>query len=89
MENKSYVVMVDYYSNFIEFSLLPDTRASSVIHHMKANMTRYGLIDIAMSDNGPQFTSDEFCQLTKDYEFQHITSSPYFTKSNGLAEKSV
>ena len=42
-----------------------------------------------MSDNGPQFDSKEMEQFAKSYCFQHITSSPHYHQSNGLAERMV
>ena len=50
---------------------------------------RWGLCDKITTDNGPQFSSDEFRQLTNDYTFQHVTSSPGFPQSNGEAERAV
>ena len=85
----NYLLMVDYYSNFIETVKLENTLSKTVIAHLKANMARYGIIDELITDNGPQFSSQEFQDFTKCYEFAHNTSSPTYAQSNGLAEKSV
>jgi hypothetical protein len=42
-----------------------------------------------MTDNGRQFVSREFEQFAKEWNFEHITSSPFYPKSNGLAENAV
>ena len=42
-----------------------------------------------VSDNGPRYTSQVFAEFAKDYEFRHITSSPYFPQGNGEAERAV
>lgn len=90
IEGKHYLVMVDYYSNFIEVSQLErDTTTKTVIKHLKENIARYGIMDTLMSDNGPQFTSSEFAEFTNSYNIRHITSSPGHQQSNGLAEKAV
>ena len=41
------------------------------------------------SDNGPQFRSDIYRQFAINYQFNHVTSSPYFPQSNGKAKHTV
>ena len=60
-EGNHYLIMVDYYSNFIEVAPLQrNTNSSTVIKQVKQNIARYGIMDTIISDNGPQFTSTEF-----------------------------
>ena len=47
------------------------------------------LPEIAISDNGPQHVSWEMKQFARQYGFNHITSSPHYPQSNGLAERAV
>ena len=42
-----------------------------------------------ISDNGPCYTAEVFTNLTRKYNVNHITSSPHYSQSNGLAEKYV
>lgn len=39
--------------------------------------------------NGPQYSSDQFAAFTREWEFQHTTSSPLHSQSNGKAEPAV
>ena len=48
---RSDIVLVDSYSGFIEVEPLRDTSTSTVIKIIKANIARYGIMDILMSDN--------------------------------------
>ena len=42
-----------------------------------------------ISDNGPCYTTQAFTSVMKSYNVNHITSSPHYPQSNGLAEKYV
>ena len=42
-----------------------------------------------MTDNGPQFVSEEYRKFTTDWDIEHVTSSPRHSQSNGKAESAV
>ena len=52
-------------------------------------MARHGILDKIVSDNGPQFISQEFKKFKDLYEFDHVTSSPTYLHSNGKVENAV
>ncbi|XP_057179703.1 uncharacterized protein K02A2.6-like [Triplophysa rosa] len=87
LTGKDYLVVMDYYSNYPEVALLSDTSAKNVIAQMKTIFARHGIPVTMVSDNGPQFSGWAF----KDFEngFEHVTSSPHYPQSNGLAGKAV
>ena len=60
-----------------------------MIHKLKAAFARHGIVETLISDNGPCYKSNEFESFTKAWEFTHVTTSPHYPQSNGLAEKSV
>lgn len=84
-----YLVTVDHYSDFYEIDQLPDTLSTTVINATAAHFARYGCPHTLISDNGPQFVSEAFKQFARDFSFRHITSSPYWSQSNGRAEAAV
>jgi transposase InsO family protein len=88
-QGKSYLILVDYYSNFIEVEELKTQTSREVMLHMKRIIARNGIMDTLISDNGPCYNSKEFADFANQYNFNHITSSPYRPQSNGLAERSV
>ena len=57
---------------------------------MKSIFSCHGLPETLCSDNGPQFSSQETADfITSSNGIQHVTSSPYFPQSNGMAERYV
>lgn len=80
---------MDYHSNYPEFVLLSNTTTEHVIAQTIAIFAHHGNPVTVISDNGPQFTSQSFKDCARNYGFKHITSSPLYPQSNGLAEKGV
>lgn len=85
-KNNQYLLIVNYYSRYIEISKLSGTTADDIINHTKTIFARHGIPEVVYSDNGPQFQSDVYKQFALECQFTHLTSSPYFPQSNGEAE---
>ena len=88
-ENKEYLVTVDYFSNFFEVDRLCSTTSGAVVKKLKGHIARYGIPDEIVSDNGPQFDSEEFQAFAQSYGFRHTRTSPHHPQSNGKAESAV
>lgn len=88
-QGKNYLVTVDYLSNFWEIDRLYSTTSQAVISKLKTHFARHGIPTTVVSDNGPQYISKEFQQFTQNWDFEHLTSSPYNSKANGKAESAV
>ena len=86
---RNYIVTVDYYSKWPEVTLLNSMTSTSVITALKSQFARYGIPSVLVSDNGPCYNSEKFRQFSREWCFQHITSSPGYPKSNGQSEKTV
>ena len=89
LNSKNYITVVDYFSDFIQVSELQDTTSTSVIQALKEHFSRHGIPDTVVSDNGSQYSSQEFNDFAISWEFNQVTSSPHHPKSNGKAESSV
>ena len=85
----NYLIIIDYYSRFIEVACLNRLTAEEVIRHMKSIFARHGIPEIVVSDNCPQFAADSFSRFSREYQFEHVTSSPYYPQGNGEAERAV
>jgi hypothetical protein len=88
-EQNNYLVVADYYSRYIEVVKLENTTSRAVVNHMKSIFAQHGIPSVVRRDNGPQYTATEYKQFAQKWNFEHQTSSPYYPKSNGLAEKAV
>ena len=86
---QSYLVISDYYSRFIEILHMPTTTSTQVVTKLKTTFARYGVADEVISDNGPQFSSEEFKDMARELDFTHVTSSPHHPQGNGHAERAV
>ena len=84
-----YLVTVDHYSDFFEVDTLHDTLSSTIVSRTKKIFARYGSPMVCLTDNGPQFIATEYERFAKDWNFKHITSSPYHNQGNGRAEAAV
>ena len=54
-----------------------------------STLSRHGIPDVLVSDNGEQLTSRVLRIFVEEWEFRHVTSSPHHHKSNGKAETAV
>ncbi|XP_063389640.1 uncharacterized protein K02A2.6-like [Cydia fagiglandana] len=89
-KSKKYLLVVDSYSNYIEVAhLQKGSDSNAVITNLKSIFARHGVPLQLLTDNGPPFNSQAFKAFSINWEFEHITSSPYLPRSNGLAEVSV
>ncbi len=80
------LVVCDYYSSYIELEHISRATTGTVT---KALRTMYGVPDVLISDNGPQFASEEFAKFARKWCFDHVTSSQHYPQSNGKAENAV
>ena len=88
-KGSEFLIVVDYYSRWIEIVYLEETTSSYVIGKLKNIFAKFGIPEVLISDNGPQFGSTAFQKFSVDYGFQHCTSDPHFPQENGCAERAV
>ena len=65
------------------------TTTAKMIEVLRKIFARNGLPEQVVTDNGPQFVSEEFAQFVKENGIEHTRSAPYHPASNGLAERFV
>ena len=60
-----------------------------MIHALKVQFPRHGILEVLVTDNRTQFSLSEFAKFAKTWRFEHKTSSPRYPQSNGKAENAV
>ena len=89
LNGKVYIVIVDYYSRWVEFRKLISLTSEHTIDVLKEVFSIHGIPDVICSDNGPQFSAESFAQFAKTYGFTHTTSSPKYPQANSEADRAV
>ena len=59
-KGSQYLLVIDYFSRYVELSKLSATTSQDVINQMKSIFARHGIPNEVVSDNGPQFSSKVF-----------------------------
>ena len=78
----NYLLIVDYYSYFFEICLLSNIRSATVIQHTKSIFARHGIPEVVISDNGPQYSCQDYKDFASTWGFQHKTSSPVYPRTS-------
>lgn len=82
-------VLCDAFSKWIEVKPMKNITTRNTCKVLNEIFSTFGVPQMIVSDNGPQFTSSEFEDYCKTQGILHIRSSPYHPRTNGLAERLV
>lgn len=89
LQGKDYLIMTDIFTKWPEVAEMKISNSGSVIEKLREIFARFGLPNKIVSDNGPQFRSEEFIQFCKNNMIRFVTSPPYHPATNGSAENAV
>ena len=84
---ESLLVAVDYYSRWFEVGILHSTNSNKVINCLDNWFTAHGLPEMMITDNGVQFTSQEFSNFCSINSIMHRKITPYSPQANGEVER--
>ena len=87
-KHKSFILTaVEYYTKWVEVEAFTEIKASTVVKFMKANIiARFGILKVIVTDNGPQFISQELQGMCDRYGIQLHHSSSYYPQGNRQVE---
>lgn len=81
------LVITDYYSRWVEVSVLHCITACNIIKCLTRIFATHGFPETIVSDNTTQFTVVEFRELLALNTIQHRCSTPYWPQANGKVER--
>ncbi|XP_064464404.1 uncharacterized protein K02A2.6-like isoform X3 [Ornithodoros turicata] len=84
-----FLIVMDAHSKWPEVFIMGKTTTKHTIEKLHELFSRFGIPESFVTDNGPQFVSQEFKDFLKKMGIRHVTTTPYHTSSNGLAERFV
>uniref|UniRef100_A0A803JEW5 Gypsy retrotransposon integrase-like protein 1 n=1 Tax=Xenopus tropicalis TaxID=8364 RepID=A0A803JEW5_XENTR len=89
INQQTFLVVIDSYSKWLEVLPTKTSTSEKTITLLRNLFASYGLPKELVSDNGPQFTSQEFQYFLKQNGIRHKLTPPYHPASNGAAERAV
>ena len=89
IKGRMFIIVSDYYSKFPLVKELSSATSASVASYVEGLCSMFGKPNIIRSDNGPQYTGEAFQKTCREWEIQHVTSSPEFPQSNGFIERQI
>ena len=63
--------------------------SQEVICASKSIFREHGISEGTIRENGPQYDSYAFKQFAKEWELDHIISTPKYAQPNGFVEKTI
>ena len=84
---QSIIVLVDYYSRYIEAAFLRSTSAEKVVEFLDTVFSRFGMPKALRSDNGPQFVSSVFQSYLSSCAIRWVSTTPVWAQGNGMVER--
>ena len=84
-----FLLAVDAHSKWPEVHIMKDTTTTKTIDVLRNIFSSYGIPEQLVTDNGPQFISDDFAMFVRMNGIKHIRCAPYHPATNGLVERFV
>lgn len=84
-----FLIIIDAHSKWPEIIETKSTTSAKTIEILTSIFARFGSPLQIVSDNRPQFTSEQFQSFCNINRIEHIRTSPYHPMSNGQAERFV
>ena len=84
---ESVLAVIDGYLRYPEIKIIKKTTSSKIISGLEEIFCQQGYPYTLKTDNGTNFTSDEFEDYCKVNGIQHLKSQPYWPRGNAEVER--
>lgn len=88
-DRSPHLLVIDYYSKYVEVEQLSSTAGRAVICSLKKTYARFTIPQEIMTDNGPPFDSKELASFNASWSIQRRKSLPHYPRSSGQAERAI
>ena len=89
LERIYYLIIVCSTTKWVEVEMMNNITSASTIKALRKRFAQFGIPEESVSDNGRQFTSDEFKRFLQINGIKQTLIPPYHPPSNGQAERTV
>ncbi|GFO29209.1 transposon ty3-i Gag-Pol polyprotein [Plakobranchus ocellatus] len=89
LDGQDFLLVADYYSKMAFVKSLKTLASKETIDYLESVFAIHGIPKVIITDNSRQFTSAEFHEFSRMWDFKHTTSSPHYPQSNGFIERTV
>ena len=86
---RCFLLLIDAHSKWMDIHVTNATSSAATIDLLRKSFAALGLPEVLVSDNAPNFTSQEFDVFVKKNAIKHVKTPPYHPASNGLVERAV
>ena len=88
-QNKNWLFTVDYFSKYLELSVIPDITTESVNCALKTQFARFGIPRLVYSVPSSQLNSLNLKKFAKEWNIEWQISSAKYSQSNGMVERHI
>ena len=81
------LTVIDHFSRFLRAYPLRNKNSCNVVKALKQDLSIFGIPQIALSDHGSEFTSQEFRNYCKQVGIQQALCLPYHPRGNSVLER--
>ena len=90
LKGHDFIILSDYFSKFpVIREIHSPVNSLAVITFMEEICGLFGAPKEIRSDNGPQYSCEQFKTFCQKWGIKHTTSSPHYPQSNGFIERQI